>query len=136
MYLCFTIFKVQTPSLKFSQIIFASLQNLFLYLLDVILQSYITHIWTQIDLKFWCNMKNYIYYHLSKFQFIWLHEMKDLVTFLKPLQLRPKHKMTYNSFSTTPNTLKIWEKNEIHVFHICSKFWPLLMMITNSYHFF
>jgi hypothetical protein len=34
-YLCSTIFKVQTPSFKFSQIVLAPLQNLFWYLLDV-----------------------------------------------------------------------------------------------------
>jgi hypothetical protein len=35
MYLCSTIFKVQTPSFKFSQIVLAPLQNLFSYLFDV-----------------------------------------------------------------------------------------------------
>jgi len=122
MYLCFTIFKVQTPSLKFSQIIFASLQNLFLYLLDVILQSYITHIWTQIDLKFWCNMKNYIYYYLSKFQFIWLHEMKDLVTFLKPLQTKTwtqnDLQLLLNNSKCLENLGKKWNTCLSHLFKI------------------
>jgi hypothetical protein len=34
------------------------------------LQSYIAHIWPWIDLTFWWNMKNYVYYHLSKFRLI------------------------------------------------------------------
>jgi len=56
------------------------------FLSPTTLQSYTTHIWTWIDLKFWCNMKSYVYYHLSQFQFIWFHKMKNLATFLKPCQ--------------------------------------------------
>ncbi len=43
------------------------------------------------------------------------------------LKLRPKHKMTYNSLSPTPKSLRFWETHKIYVFYICSKFcilWP------------
>jgi hypothetical protein len=59
---------------------------------------------TWIDLKFWCNMKNYIYYDIENIQLIWLHKMKDLAIFLKHLKQGFEHKMTYNLFSTTPNS--------------------------------
>ncbi len=53
----------------------------------VTLQSYTIHIWTWIDLKFWCNIINFVCYHLLKFQLIWLYKMKDLATSLKPPQI-------------------------------------------------
>ncbi len=38
------------------------------------------------------------------------------------LKLGPKHKMTYNSLSETPKSLRVWETHKIYVFYICSKF--------------
>jgi hypothetical protein len=141
MYLCSTIFKVQTPSLKFSQIVFAPFQNFFSYFRNVnfchqtTLQSYTVHIWTWIDLKIWCNDKNYVYYHFSKFQLIWLHEMRDPTIFFKPLQIETQ----------TQNDLQFLLKNskplEImgDILNICLshllKILALLMMITKSCHF-
>jgi len=38
------------------------------------------------------------------------------------LKLGLEHKMTYNSLSTTPNSLKFWETYQIYVFYVCSQF--------------
>jgi hypothetical protein len=32
------------------------------------------------------------------------------------------HKMTYNSLTATPNSLRFWETHQIYVFYICSNF--------------
>ncbi len=115
MYLCSTIFKVQTPSLKFSQIVFAPFQNFFSYFRNVnfchqtTLQSYTVHIWTWIDLKIWCKSKNYVCYHFQNFSSFDFMKWKILLLFSNHLKLKPKHKMIYNSFSKTPNPLKFWK---------------------------
>jgi hypothetical protein len=68
----FALHNLQTPSFKLSQIIFAPLQNSFwcLHNVNFCHNNYIVHIWPCINIKFWRNMKNYVYYHRSKFQLI------------------------------------------------------------------
>jgi hypothetical protein len=88
----FTLHNIQTPSFKFSQIVFAPLQKKIWFLLNVnfyhnnFAKLHYSHPW--IDLKFWWDIKNYVYYHLLKFQFIELHKMKDLATSLKSPQTK------------------------------------------------
>jgi len=138
----FMLHNLQSPNFfpKFSQTVFVPLQNLFWYLKckflsPTTLQSYTTHIWTWIDLKFWCNMKSYVYYHLSQFQFIWFHKMKNLVIFLKPCQTGTQ---TQNDLQFLLNNSKplyiLRNKLNIclpHLFKISS----LLMMIRKTYQF-
>jgi hypothetical protein len=74
----------------------------------------------------WTTMSTTISQNFSSFNII---EWKILLLPWNHLKLRLEHKMTYNSFSTTPNSLKFWETYEIYVFYVCSKFqlywwWP------------
>ncbi len=107
----FVLSNLQTPSFKFSQVVFAPLQNFALMSSQkqtsviATLQSYIAHIWPWIDLKFWWNM-NYVYYLLSKFQLIYLHKVKDLATSLKSPQTRT---WTQNDLQLALSNSKILE---------------------------
>jgi hypothetical protein len=73
------------------------------------LQSYIAHIIPWINMKFWWNMKSYVYYHLSNFQLIYFIKWEILLLPWNHLKLGLEHKMTYNSLSATPNSLRFWE---------------------------
>jgi hypothetical protein len=86
------------------------------------LQSYTTHIWTWIDLKFWCNIINFVCYHLLKFQFIWLYKMKDLATSLKPPQIVIQTQNDLQLYLNNSKPLEIWNMHSIYVLHIFSKF--------------
>jgi hypothetical protein len=99
------------------------------------LESYTTHIWTHIDLKFWCNMKNYVYYHLWKFQLIWLHKMKNLVTFLKPPQTRSWKQNDLQLLLNNSKPLDISRDTLNIILPHLFKISALLMMIKKIYHF-
>ncbi len=54
----------------------------------------------------WTTMSTTIFQNFSSFNFM---KWEILLLPWNHLKLGPKHKMTYNSLSTTPNSLKFWE---------------------------
>jgi hypothetical protein len=124
----FALHNLQTPSFKFSQIIFAPFQNLFWCPLNVncyhrqlCKATPLTHDLGSIC-KFgeiWKFMSNTISQNFSSFNFM---KWEILLLPWNHLKLRLEHKMTYNSLSTTPNSLRFWETHQIYVFYIGSKF--------------
>ncbi len=126
---------LQTPSFKYSQVVFVPLQKFVLMFFQCKLLSQQLCKATPLtyDLEsFWnfaetCKtMSTTVSQNFSSFDFI---KWEILLLPWSHLKLGPKHKMTYNSFSTTPNSLRFWETYKIYVFYICSKFqlywwWP------------
>jgi hypothetical protein len=110
----FTLQNFQTPSFKFSHIVFAPFQNLFWCLLNVNfchqqlckatpLTYDLGSIWNFFET--WKAMSTIISQNFNSFNFI---KWKILLLFWNHLQLGPEHKMTYNWLLTTPNSLRFW----------------------------
>jgi hypothetical protein len=111
----FALPNLQTPSFKFSQVIFASFQKNCFHVFSkqtsvtTTLQSYTAHIWPWINLKFWWNIKTMsttFFQNFSSFNFI---KWEILLLPWSHLKLRPEYKMTYNSLLATSNSLRFWE---------------------------
>jgi len=111
----FTLPNLQTPSFKFSQVVFAPLQKIVLMsfqnklssqqLCKATLFTYdLGSIWNFGET--WKIMSITISQNFSSFNFI---KWKILLLPWSHLKLGPEHKMTYNLLSTTPNSLKFWE---------------------------
>jgi hypothetical protein len=81
--------------------------------------------------KTWKTMSTTVSQNFNTFNFI---KWKILLLPWSHLKLGPEHKMTYNSLSSTPNSLKFWKTHYIYVFYIFSKFqlywWQLERVIT------
>ncbi len=74
----------------------------------------------------WKTMFVIISQNFSSFNFI---KWEILLLPWSHFKLGPEHKMTYNSLTATPNSLRFWETHKIYVFYIFSKFqlywwWP------------
>jgi hypothetical protein len=106
---------LQTPSFKFSQVVFAPLQNFVLMTPQNKLLSHqlckvtpltydLGSIWNFGET--WVTMFTTISQNFNSFNFI---KWEILLLPWNHLKLGPKHKMTYNSFLATPNSLKFWE---------------------------
>jgi len=118
----------QTPSFKFSQVVFAPLQKFVLMssqcklltqqLCKATSLTYdLGSIW--IFSETWKTMSTIVSQNFSSFNFI---KWEILLLPWSHLKLGPEHKMTYNSLSTTSNSLRFWETHKIYVFYIYSKF--------------
>jgi hypothetical protein len=119
---------LQTPSFKYSQVIFAPLQKFVLMSSQCKLLSQQLCKATPLtyDLgstwhfaETWKSTSTTISQNFNTFNFI---KWNILLLPWSHLKLELEHKMTYNSFSVTPNSLRFWETHQIHVFYICSKF--------------
>jgi len=108
---CFCTSK-SSNSFKFSQIVFGPLQNLFWCLLNVnfchqqlckatLLTYDLGSIWNFGET--WKVMFNTIFQNFESFNF---RKWEILLLPWNHLKLRPEHKMTYNSLSTTLNSLR------------------------------
>jgi hypothetical protein len=124
----FVLQNFQTLSFKFSQIIFVSLQNLFWCLLNVNFYHHQLYKVTPLtyDLgsiwnfdETWKTMFTTIFQNFSSFNFI---KWEILLRPWNHLKLGLEHKMTYNSLSTTPNSLRFWDTYWMYFFYIFSKF--------------
>jgi len=124
----FTLPNIQTPSFKFSQIVFAPFQKFVLMssqnklpsqqLCKATLLTYdLESIWNFGET--WTTMFTTIFQNFNSFNFI---KWEILLLSWNHLKLGHEHKMTYNSLSTTPNSLKFWEIHQIYIFYIYSKF--------------
>jgi hypothetical protein len=88
----FVVQNFQTLSFKFSQVVFAPIQKkkLMFFQCKLLWQQLCKSTPLTYDLgsiwNFGENMKKYVYYHLSKFQLIYLHKMKFFAISLKSLQ--------------------------------------------------
>jgi hypothetical protein len=111
----FTLPNLQTPSFKFSQVVFAPLQNFALMssqnkLLSQQLCKATPHtydlglIWNSGET--WTTMSTNFSQNFSSFNFI---KWEILLLPWRQLKLGPKHKMAYNLLSATPNSLRFWE---------------------------
>jgi len=124
----FALPNLQTPSFKYSQVIFAPLQKIVLMSSQCKLLSQqlckVTPLTYDLE-SFWifsetCKaMSTTISHNFSSFDFI---KWEILLLPWSHFKLGLEHKMTYNSFITTPNSLRFWETLKIYVFHLCSKF--------------
>jgi hypothetical protein len=124
----FALPNLQTPSLKFSQVVFAPLQKFVLMsswckllsqqLCNATSLTYdLGSIWN--FAKAWETMSTIVSQSFNSFKSI---KWEILLLPWSHLKLGPEHKMTYNSISTTPNVMRFWETQQINVFYICSKF--------------
>ncbi len=124
----FVLPNLQTPSFRFFQVVFALLQKFVLmsFQCKLLSQQLCTTTLPTYDLgsiwnfgATWKTISFTISQNFSLFNIIkW-----DI--FLPPwnhLKLGPEHKMTYNSLSTTPNSLRFWKTYYIYILYICSKF--------------
>ncbi len=111
----FALPNLQTSFFKFSQIVFAPLQNFALMssenkllsqqLCKVTPHTYdVGSIWNSGET--WETMSTTFSQNFSSFKFI---KWKILLLPWSHLKLGPEHKMTYNSLSTTPKSLRFWE---------------------------
>jgi len=111
----FALPNLQTTSFKFSQVVFAPLQKIILMSSQNKLSSQqlckatpLTYdlrlIWNFCET--WTIMSITFFQNFSSFNFI---KWKILPLLWRHLKLRPEHKMTYNLFSTPPNSLRFWE---------------------------
>jgi len=111
----FVLPNLQTPSFKFSQVVFATLQNFALKssqnkLLSQQLCKAIPHtydlglIWNSGET--WTTMSTTFSQNISLFNFI---KWKILLLPWSHLKLGPEHKITYNSLSATLKSLRFWE---------------------------
>jgi hypothetical protein len=113
----FALPNLETPSFKFSQVVFAPLQKF------VLMSSQCKFLSQQLckatpltyDLGLiwnfggsWKAMFTTISQNFNSFNFI---KWKILLLPWSHLKLGPEHKMTYNSLSTTPNSLRFRETN-------------------------
>jgi hypothetical protein len=110
----FALPNLETPSFKFSQVVFAPLQKF------VLMSSQCKFLSQQLckatpltyDLELiwnfggsWKAMLTTISQNFNSFNFI---KWKFLLLPWSHLKLGPEHKMTYNSLSATPNSLRFW----------------------------
>ncbi len=111
----FALPNLQTPSFKFSQIIFAPLQKFVLMSSQnkLLSQQLCKATSLAYDLgsiwnfgQTWKTMSTTISQNFSWFNFI---KWEILLLPWNHLKLGPKHKMTYNSLLATPNSLRFWE---------------------------
>ncbi len=110
----FALPNLQTLSFKFPQVVFAPLQKIVLMssqckllsqLCKTTLLTYdLESFWNFAET--WKTMSTTISQNFSSFNFI---QWEILLLFWSHLKLGSKHKMTYNSFTTTPNSLRFWE---------------------------
>ncbi len=131
----FALPNLQTPSFKFSQVVFVPLQKFVLMSSQCKLLSQQLYKATPLtyDLgsiwnlgKTWKTMFTTIFQNFSSFNFI---KWEILLLPWSHLKLGLEHKMTYKSLIATLNSLRFWETHKIYVFYICSKFqlywwWP------------
>jgi hypothetical protein len=111
----FALPNLQTPSFKFSKVVFVPRQKF------VLMSSQCKFLSQQLrkatpltyDLgliwnfgRSWKAMFTTISQNFSSFNFI---KWKILVLPWSRVKLGPEHKMTYNSLSTTPNSLRLWK---------------------------
>jgi hypothetical protein len=124
----FALPNLQTPFFKYSQVVFAPLQNFVLISSQCKLLSQQLCKATPLTYdfeSFWnfsetCKaMSTIVSQNFNSFDFI---KWEILLLPWSHLKLGPEHKMTYNSLLTTPNSLRFWETHKIYVFYICSKF--------------
>ncbi len=125
MYLRFPIFKLlPSSSPKFYLLHF---KNLFWYFFDVnfchinfakLHRSHMTLDRSEIG-EIWKIMSTTIFQNFSSFNFI---KWDILLLPWNHFKSGPEHKMTYNSFSRTSNSLRFWEIDKIYVFYIYLKF--------------
>jgi hypothetical protein len=111
----FALPNLQTPSFKFSQVIFAPLQKFVLMsseckllsqqLCKATLLAYdLESFWNSAET--WTAVSSTVSQNFSSFNFI---QWEILLLPWNHLKLGPKHKMTYNSLIATPNYLRYWE---------------------------
>jgi hypothetical protein len=111
----FALPNLQTPSFKFSQVVFAPLQKFVLISSQCKLLSQqlckatpltydLESFWN--FAKTWKAMSTTVSQNFSSFNFI---QWEILLLPWSHFKLGPKHKMTYNSLTTTPNSLRFWE---------------------------
>jgi len=136
----FALPNLQTPSFKFSQVVFAPLQNFALKssqnkLLSQQLWKATPHtydlgsIWNSGET--WTTMSTTFFQNFSSFNII---KWEILLLPWSHLKLGPEHKMVYNSFWTTPNSLRFGDTLDICFLYLL-KIVALLMMTTKRYHF-
>jgi len=124
----FVLRNLQTPSFKYSQVVFAPLQKFVLMSFQCKLLSQqlckATSFTYELE-SFWiffetCKaMSSTVSQNFSSFDFI---KWEILLLPWSHLKLGPEHKMTYDSLLTTPKSLRFCETHKIYVFYICSKF--------------
>jgi hypothetical protein len=111
----FALPNLQTPSFKFSQVVFAPLQKFVLMSSQnkLLSQQFCKVTLLTYDLgliwnfgETWTTMFTIISQNFNSFNFI---KWEILLLPWNHLKLGPEHKMTYNSLSATPNSLKFWE---------------------------
>jgi len=111
----FALPNLQTPSFKFSQVVFAPLQKIVLISFQNKLPSQqlckvtpltydLGSIWNFDET--WITMSTTFFQNFSSFNFI---KWEILLLSWSHFKLGPEHKMTYNLLSTTPNSLRFWE---------------------------
>jgi hypothetical protein len=123
----FVLPNLQTPSLKFSQVVFALLQNF------VLMSSQCKLLWQQLcnatpftydlgliwnNVEAWETMSTTVSQSFNSFNSI---KWEILLLPWSHLKLGTEHKMIYNSLSATRNFMRFWERHHIYVFYICSK---------------
>ncbi len=111
----FALPNLQTPSFKFSQIIFARFQKFVLmsFLCKLLSQQLCKATPLTYDLESfwnfaetWKAMSIIVSQNFSSFNFI---QWEILLLPWNHLKLGLEHKMTYNSLTATPNSLRFWE---------------------------
>ncbi len=131
----FALRNLQTPSFKFSQVVFVPLQKFVLmsFQCKLLSQQFCKATPFTYDLESfwnfsetWKAMSTIVFQNFNSFNFI---QSKILLLPWSHLKLEPEHKMTYNLLLATPNSLRFWETHKIYVFYIWSKFqlywwWP------------
>jgi hypothetical protein len=111
----FALPNLQTPSFKYFEVAFAPLQKIVLMSSQCKLLSHqlckatpltcdLGSIWN--FFKTWETLFTTVFQNFSSFNFI---KREILLLPWSHLKLGPEHKMTYNSLSATPNSLRFWE---------------------------
>ncbi len=124
----FTLPNLETPSFKFSQVVFAPLQKFVLmscqckFLSQQLCKA--TPLTYDLGMIWnfggsWKAMFTTISQNFSSFNF---RKWKILFLPWSHLKLGLEHKMTYNLLSATPNSLRFRETHKIYVFYTCTKF--------------
>jgi hypothetical protein len=117
---------LQIPSFKFFQVVFAPLQKIVLMYFQCKLMSQqlckatpltydLGSIWNFSES--WKTMSTIVSQIFNSFNII---KWKILLLPWNHFKLGSKHKMSYNSLSPTPNSLRFWDTHKIYVFYICS----------------
>ncbi len=113
----FALPNLQAPSFKFSQVVFAPFQKFVLmFSQNKLLSQQLckgTPLTYDLGLiwdfgETWKIIFTTICQNFSSFNFI---KWEILLLPWNHFKLGPEHKMTYNSLSTTPNSLRFWETN-------------------------